>query len=160
LTTPTPSREVRGVAWRIELGPDQRLEDETTEHLVEHNQETSVAIRRRFEPDNLPARPVAAYAVDDAGELVGGCVGSTVDVWHWLTVDMMWVRPSHRGQGLGRRLLAAVEEQARERGCRWAKLNTWEFQAPDFYARCGYVIYGRETDFPPGHTNHLMRKDL
>ena len=40
------------------------------------------------------------------------------------------------------------------------QLNTWEFQAPDFYARCGYVVYGRETDFPPGHTNHLMRKDL
>jgi GNAT superfamily N-acetyltransferase len=123
------------VAWRIELGPDQGLEDKTTEHLVEHNQEASAAVRRRFEPDNLPARPVAAYAVDDAGDLLGGCVGSTVDVWHWLTVDMMWVRPSHRGQGLGHRLLAAVEEQARERGCRWAGLNTWEFQAPDFYAR-------------------------
>ena len=62
--------------------------------------------------------------------------------------------------GLGRELLAAVEEQARERGCRWAKLNTWEFQAPDFYDRCGYVTYGREIDFPPGHVNHLMRKEL
>ena len=72
----------------------------------------------------------------------------------------VWKLQCHRGKGLGRLLLAAVEEEARERGCRWAKLNTWEFQAPDFYARCGYVIYGREIDFPPGHTNHLMRKDL
>jgi GNAT superfamily N-acetyltransferase len=72
----------------------------------------------------------------------------------------MWVRARDRGKGLGRQLLAAVEEQARERGCRWAKLNTWEFQAPGFYARCGYVVYGRETDYPPGHVNHLMRKDL
>ena len=99
LTNLTPSRDVQGMTWRIELGPDQRREDETAERLVEHNQEASVAVRRRFEPDNLPARPVAAYAVDDAGGLFGGCVGSTVDVWQWLTVDMMWVRPSHRGQG-------------------------------------------------------------
>ena len=153
-------RDVHDMAWRIELGPDQRHEDETTERLVAHNQAASAAVRRRFEPDNLPARPVAAYAIDDAGELLGGCVGSTVDVWHWLTVDTMWVRPSSPGPGTGSSTPMAVEEQARERGCRWAKLNTWEFQAPDFYARCGYVIYGRETDFPPGHTNHLMRKDL
>lgn len=148
------------MGWRIERGPDEGREDQITTRLVEHNQEASAAVRRRFEPENLRSRPVAAYAVDDGGELVGGCSGSTVDVWHWLTVDVMWVRPSHRGEGLGRGLLAAVEEQARERGCRWAKLNTWDFQAPEFYARSGYHVYGRETDYPPGHTNYLMRKDL
>ncbi len=68
--------------------------------------------------------------------------------------------PGPPGHGPRSTALCAVEEQARERGCRWAKLNTWEFQAPEFYAQCGYDIYGRETDYPPGHTNHLMRKDL
>jgi ribosomal protein S18 acetylase RimI-like enzyme len=72
----------------------------------------------------------------------------------------MWVDPSRRRQGLGRELLTAVEDQARGRGCRWAKLNTWEFQAPEFYERLGYLVYGREIDYPPGHTNYLMRKDL
>ena len=57
-------------------------------------------------------------------------------------------------------MLDAVEDQARARNCRWAKLNTWEFQAPDFYQRLGYVVYGRELDYPPGHINYLMRKDL
>ncbi|KAA1417891.1 GNAT family N-acetyltransferase [Nocardioides humilatus] len=148
------------MSWRIEIGPDVGREDETTERLVEHNQAASEAIRRRFEPDNLPSKPVAAYAVDDGGGLLGGCVGNTVDVWQWLTIDMMWVDPSRRGEGLGRALLTAVEAEARTRGARWSKLNTWDFQAPDFYARCGYVTYGLEVDFPPGHTNHLMRKDL
>ncbi|WP_221633936.1 GNAT family N-acetyltransferase [Nocardioides luti] len=148
------------MTWRIEVDLEQAREDEVTERLVAHNQQASAAIRERFEPENLPSRPVAAYAVADDGELLGGCVGNTVDVWQWLTVDLMWVSPDRRGEGLGRSLLDAVEEQARARGCRWSKLNTWDFQAPDFYARCGYVTYGRETDFPPGHTNHLMRKDL
>ena len=33
-------------------------------------------------------------------------------------------------------------------------------QAPGFYERLGYVEYGREVDYPPGHVNYLMRKDL
>lgn len=148
------------MTWRIELAADHRRGEELTERLVEYNKSASDAVRRRFEPPNLKPKPVVAFGLDEAGELLGGCVGSTVDVWHWLTVDLLWVRQDLRGKGLGRQLLAAVEEQARKRDCRWAKLNTWEFQAPDFYGRCGYVVYARETDYPPGHVNHLMRKDL
>jgi GNAT superfamily N-acetyltransferase len=148
------------VTWRIETRTDAELEDRLTGHLVDHNLESSEALRRRFEPGNLASRPVEAYALDDAGVLIGGCAGRTEDVWRWLTVDTLWVQADRRGQGLGRALLAAVEEAARSRGCRWAKLNTWDFQAPGFYERCGYEEYGREVDYPPGHINHLMRKDL
>ncbi|WP_183093815.1 GNAT family N-acetyltransferase [Nocardioides stalactiti] len=148
------------MGWRIEGGPDEGFEEATTEGLVAHNKAASEAIRVRFEPANLPSTPVAAYAVDDDGTLLGGCIGTTEDVWQWLTIDVMWVDPERRGDGIGRDLLAAVEDEARARGCHWSKLNTWEFQAPDFYERCGYVTYGREVDYPPGHTNHLMRKDL
>ena len=148
------------MTWRLRTVPDSALQDLVRDRLVEHNVEVSEMVLRRFEPQHLKTRPVQAYAVDDAGDLVGGCVGSTEDLWHWLTIDLMWVSPAQRGTGLGRRLLEEVERQARERGCRWAKLNTWEFQAPGFYASCGYEIYARETDYPPGHVNHLMRKDL
>lgn len=89
------------MTWRIDLVQDHRREDELAERLVQHNQRASEAVRRRFEPENLGPEPVAAYAIGDAGELLGGCVGSTVDVWHWLTVDMMWVRERDRGKGLG-----------------------------------------------------------
>jgi GNAT superfamily N-acetyltransferase len=148
------------MTWRISLDPEERLEDQLSDRLVEYNQGASEAIRLRFQQDNLRARPVQAYATDEAGRLIGGCTGSTVDIWQWLTIDTMWVDPSRRRQGIGRELLTAVEDQARARDCRWAKLNTWEFQAPDFYQRLDYVVYGREIDYPPGHTNYLMRKDL
>jgi GNAT superfamily N-acetyltransferase len=148
------------MTWRSETTPDAAREDEITERLVEHNKAASSLVRMRFEPDNLRSRPAEAYAVARDGALVGGCTGRTEDVWAWLTIDTLWVPPDRRGEGIGRALLAAVEEQARGRGCRWAKLNTWEFQAPGFYERCGYEEYGREVDYPPGHVNHLMRKDL
>src|ERR1043165_3012488 len=112
------------MTWHISLAPDSPLQDELTDRLVDHNKAASEAIRRRFQPDNLRSRPVQAYAIDHAGSLAGGCTGSTEDVWHWLTVDTMWVDPVLRGQGIARQLLDAVEDQARLRGCRWAKLNT------------------------------------
>ena len=148
------------MTWYLDNQPDERRHDEISDRLVTHNQDASEAMRVRFEPGNLKARRVEAYAMNDGGTLIGGCFGSTIDVWKWLIVDTMWVEPSHRGQGIARELLADVERQARERGCRWAKLNTWEFQAPGFYEHLGYVVYGREVDFPPGHVNHLMRKVL
>lgn len=145
--------------WTLDAGPDEQAEERVVEGLVAHNQTRSAAIRERFRPENLPSRPVFVQARVD-GEVVGGCAASTEDVWHWLTIDTMWVAEQWRGRGVGSALLAAVEQEARSRGCRWAKLNTWEFQAPAFYERCGYTEYAREVDYPPGHVNVLMRRDL
>ena len=143
----------------IVTGERADLEETLTDRLVEFNIAASEAVRERFEPANLPSHRLAAWVLD-GDRLLGGCVGRSEDVWHWLTVDTMWVDDALRGTGLGRALLASVEDQARARGCRWAKVNTWDFQAPAFYEACGYDVYAREVDYPPGHVNHLMRKDL
>jgi GNAT superfamily N-acetyltransferase len=148
------------VTWRFRDGPDEELADALTGHLVDHNTAASEAVRLRFEPGNLASRPVAAFALDDDGELLGGCVGRTEDVWAWLTVDTMWVAEAARGTGLGAALLARVEDEARSRGCTRAKVNTWDFQAPGFHEAQGYAVYAREEDYPPGHTNVWLRKDL
>ena len=144
---------------RIETGADEGYSDAVSEALVAHNHAASELMRRRFEPEHLRSVPVEAYALDH-DELVGGCVARMVPLWQWLEVDVMWVAPDRRRGGVARGLLDAVEAQARLAGCRWSKLNTWDFQAPHFYAACGYVEYGREVDYPPGHINLLMRKEL
>ena len=145
--------------WDLREGTDEAAHDVVTDRLVAYNKARSAIVRQRFEPENLRSRPLAVYAYA-ADRLVGGATGATEDVWQWLTVGVMWVDEELRGRGLGRALLSQLEDQARRRGCRWAKLNTFDFQAPDFYRGCGYVEYGREVDYPPGHINVLMRKDL
>jgi GNAT superfamily N-acetyltransferase len=102
--------------------------------------------------------PEDAAAGVVAGRLVGGLVAATV--WQWLSVRLLWVDPAHRGAGHGRRLLAAAEDEARRRGCRHARLNTFSFQAAGFYERCGYRQVLALDDFPRGHQRLFYVKPL
>lgn len=97
--------------------------------------------------------------VDDDGGLVGGLSG-----WTWGTtagIELLWVRADSRGTGLGSRLLAAAEAEARRRGCTQVVLTSFTFQAPDFYKRLGFEEYARDEGIPTaGHADVRLRKRL
>ena len=95
---------------------------------------------------------------DEGGAVRGGLLG---DVYFgWLYVSILWVDEAHRGEGHGRRLLARAEEEAAARGCRAVWLDTFSFQAPDFYPKLGYEAFGTLDDYPPGVTRFFFRKRL
>ena len=92
------------------------------------------------------------------GAVRGGVIGATY--WDWLYVNLMWIKDELRSQGFGRQLLEFAEEKARQRGAKQAYLDTFSFQAPEFYQKQGYQIFGELTDFPVGHTRYFMKKML
>lgn len=99
------------------------------------------------------------FALQGPGrQIVGGVLGELY--WGWLHVDLLWVEEALRGRGYGHQLLVAVEEEARQRGARHAFLDTFSFQAPDFYQRHGYQVFGQLGDFPPGHQRYFLKKEL
>ena len=98
-------------------------------------------------------------AYDAAGGVVGGLIGSTC--LEWLDIDMLAVRAADRRRGVGRRLMRAAEAEAVSRGCRWAAVDTADFQAPGFYERLGYAIVGRFEDRDGhGHTKYYFTRRL
>jgi N-acetylglutamate synthase-like GNAT family acetyltransferase len=80
--------------------------------------------------------------------------------WKWLFIDLLWVKEELRGQGYGHELLTKVETEARNRGARNAYLDTFSFQAPEFYAKHGYHQFGELQDFPKGHQRLFLTKLL
>jgi GNAT superfamily N-acetyltransferase len=90
--------------------------------------------------------------------VLGGVIGQTY--WDWLFINLMWLKDEFRGQGYGQQLLALAEDEARKRGAKHAYLDTFSFQAPDFYKKYGYRVFGELPDFPAGHTRYFMTKDL
>ena len=96
---------------------------------------------------------------DDARFPVQG--GLLAAIWGGVMyVRILWVARTLRGKGHGQRLLAAAEQRAIERGCRHVFLDTFNFQAPDFYVKQGYEIYARADDWPVGHAHFFLRKAL
>jgi GNAT superfamily N-acetyltransferase len=95
-------------------------------------------------------------ARDAAGEVQAGAKCEIA--WGWVYVDWLWVAEGLRRQGLGGRLLAAAEALAREHACSGVHLNTWSFQAPDFYRKQGFEEVGRVEDMPLGAVRHWFAK--
>lgn len=91
-------------------------------------------------------------------QALGGVIG--IIYWNWLSVDLMWLPEDLRRRGYGQKLLALIEDEARKRGAQHAFLDTFSFQAPDFYKKQGYEVYGELKDFPPGHQRYFMSKRL
>ncbi len=91
-------------------------------------------------------------------EIVGGVVAAIY--WDWLYIDLMWLQEDLRGRGYGSRLLTLVEDEAKQRGAKNAYLDTFSFQAPDFYKKHGYQVFGELHEFPPGHQRYFLTKQL
>jgi GNAT superfamily N-acetyltransferase len=101
-------------------------------------------------------RPLAAFATDASGAVVGGAVGRT---WGGCCeLEQLWVAAAHRGRGVASRLLQDFEARARTRGCHTFYLTTLSFQAPDFYRRHGYTVLARIAGYPDGIVKFLMQR--
>ena len=72
------------------------------------------------------------------GDIAAGLAGSTYG--DWLFMHDLWVRADLRRRGIGQELLRLAEARARERGCHSAWLDTFSFQAPEFYPKFGYRV--------------------
>ncbi|AIR98843.1 GNAT family N-acetyltransferase [Streptomyces glaucescens] len=143
--------------FRLETEVDRVRRDLLRSRLADTNAAASPVVAALRGTPGERETPLHVWASDEAGGLAGGLVGHT---WAtWLQVTYLWVDERHRGAGLGGRLLGEAERIARdERGCAAARLETWDFQAPEFYRKQGYEVVGVIPDYPPGITEYTLVK--
>jgi len=99
-----------------------------------------------------------AVTVRDKGKIVGGLVGEAY--MGWMFVSLLWVSEKYRGKDWGRSLMKAAETEARKFGVHHVYLDSFSFQAPDFYKKLGYREFGRLKEFPRGHERIWLTKAL
>lgn len=94
--------------------------------------------------------PTGCFVVACAGGATVGC--GAIDLLDETTAEVkrMWVAPEHRGSGLGRRLLARLEAEARQAGRTTVVLDTNATlaEAIALYERAGYRPTERYNDNP------------
>jgi GNAT superfamily N-acetyltransferase len=95
---------------------------------------------------------------DATGAIQGGLIGATY--LGWLSVQVVTLDESLRGQGLGARLMQLAEDEAARRGCPRVVLETLSFQALPFYEKLGYVVHSKLEGFPPGGARYMLTKML
>jgi GNAT superfamily N-acetyltransferase len=136
-------------AFVIETDPTPELIQYLEDQLYEFN----AGVTRITDGAGL-----AIVVRDDGEHIVAGICGNT---WGGCCeIRQFWVEESQRARGLGTRLLAAAEQEARRRGCRQIVLTTFTFQAPAFYLKRGFTTLATVDDYPRGHQNLLLGKRL
>lgn len=99
------------------------------------------------------------YIIKDGETIIAG-ITSQVYRWGILYIDVLFVDESHRHNGLGSTLLQKVEGDAKAMGAYLAHLETYDFQALDFYLKHGYEVCGVLEDCPKDHNRYFLKKKL
>jgi GNAT superfamily N-acetyltransferase len=98
------------------------------------------------------------FLKDSTGKIFGG-IQAMYDS-EAIYIEALWVEKTLRKQGYGTKLLATAEREAIEHGCIFSLVDTWDFQAEEFYAKHGYIQIGELKNYWHGHSKIFLRKNL
>lgn len=110
-----------------------------------------------FEFKEKPLSLTAAFS-DDPGSPIGYLEGTSMQGRFYLS--RLAIRSDARALGVGSELLSDAERIASERGDVEVVLDTWSFQAEEFYSAQGYEVIARLDDVPNGAGKVWMHKKL
>lgn len=99
-----------------------------------------------------------SFHIEEDEKIIAGIVaGST---YNTLEIDYLYVDEKYRNQGLGSKLLKHVEECGKNDGLKFVLVNTYSFQAPEFYIKNNYeLLYKLEKCFLD-YDQYFFRKEL
>ena len=134
---------------------------EITDHIEENSQreifEGLLSYNLEHLEDKNP-KDLGIYLKDETGKIIAGLIGNTHG--NWLTVKFLWVNDDLRGKNIGSEILQQAEKTAKERGCKYAFLDTSSFQAPAFYRKHGYQDAFVLEEYPVAGQRYYFTKNL
>ncbi len=111
-----------------------------------------------LEPEKFINKPLEIIAKNSDSIIIGGIYGRSI--WGTLEIKTFVVRDEFRKSGVGTTLIKEAEFEATRRNCEYISLDTFSFQAPEFYEKMGFIKIGTETNFPKGFDKIYYRKKI
>ena len=122
--------------------------------------ENAIRQQNRLEAPSAQSKAPVKYNLvlkDSRGDVVGGVI--TTIYRYCMYVETLWIDEKYRKDGYGTQLMKRAEETARAHGCTMMQLDTFNYQAPEFYKRLGFVQFG-ELGYKEGFVRHYLVKRL
>lgn len=138
-------------------------------HIVSGTQSESVYINDQLLAYNHKAIPYDSetykhelnFVIKNSESMLVAGLNALLLGRYTLALDILWVHPECKGEGLGTKLLEYVESEAKKLGAVQSVLYTYDFQAKDFYIKHGYEVFGVLDDCPvPDRKRYYMKKLL
>lgn len=113
------------------------------EKIQEFSDEISAIIDREFDKYALKHQVNCDYTafnfvVKEGEKIVGILTGKSY--FQEVHIGDLIVLEEYRGKRIGSELLKVVEEEYKDKGFEQMNLTTYQFQAPQFYEKCGFVL--------------------
>ncbi|MBE5870988.1 MAG: GNAT family N-acetyltransferase [Lachnospiraceae bacterium] len=128
------------------------------------NEKDIAEIHKMLKEYNLSKReksediPLGIYLEDENGNKQAGL---TADIFgNWLCIHYLFVSERLRGHGVGKELVVAAENEAIMRGCKYSFVDTFSFQAPEFYSKLGYKEVFSLQEYPYTGARYYYTKEL
>src|SRR5207247_914715 len=138
--------------------PDDALREQVNAILRDFNRDANPDFWATLDDPAKAAQPINLFAFVD-GRVIGGLFGETRLAW--LKVSILAVAFEHRRKGTASRLMAEAEREAVRRGCRYAYIDTMDYQSPRLYAKLGYKVACTLEDWDShGHAKYFFTKTL
>jgi len=95
----------------------------------------------------------------DNKKIIAGIIAKMY-CWNIVYIDTLWVDSNYRGKKIGSLLLKEIEKISHSKGAKLIHLDTFDFQAKDFYIKHGYEIFGTLQNCPENHCRYYMKKNI
>lgn len=115
---------------------------------------------KEYSPKKASVERVHKTMKDLEGNIIGGILSIINHYAKSLYIDILWIKEEYRKDGYGSILMDEVEMEAKEKGVYLVNLDTFDFQAKDFYIKRGYEVYAVLDDCPVNHKRYYLSKIL
>ena len=103
-------------------------------------------------------QPFGIFLKDGEEKVVGGVYGYYI--YGCLHTDMLWLSKEMRHKGWGLKLMRESEAIARVRKCKFATVNTMDWEALPFYQKLGYQVEFTREGYEMNSKMYCLRKKL